>query len=125
MAQKSCGFHLRKNTIQIYINHNSHDCDVHAFTVRPASITCSNSKTVLTLTFHIDICAFSIMPTEVACLTDVFSTSLPGNIRDSPSFTIFFYTAVYVCPSDSWRGPRNNRLKSQISVFYDRMTTHV
>ena len=93
--------------------------------MKPASITCSNSKTVLKLTFHIDICAFSIMPTEVACLADVFSTSLPGNIRDSPSFTIFYYTAVYVCPSDIWRGPSHNTLKNQISVFYDRMTTHV
>ena len=36
------------------------------------------------------------MPTENACLTDVFSTSLPRNIRDSPSFTIFF-TLLFMC----------------------------
>lgn len=58
-------------------------------TIRPASITCSNSKAVLKLTFHIDICAFSTMPTGVACLSNVISMSVSGNIRDNPSFSIF------------------------------------
>ena len=65
------------------------------------------------------------MPTEVACITNVFSMSLPGNTRDNPSFSIFCYIAVYVCPKDNWRGPRHITLKSQISAFYDRMIAHV
>ena len=77
------------------------------------------------LTFHIDICAFSIMPTEVTCFTHVFSMSLSGNIRDNPSFSIFYYIAVYVCPRDNLRGLRHITLKSQISAFYDRMIAHV
>ena len=109
----------------IYINHKSHDDDVHAFTLRPASITCSNSKTVLKLTFHIDICAFSTMPKGVASLSNVISMSMSGNIRDNPSFSIFYYTAVYVCPSVSLRGPSHITLKSHISACYNRMTTHV
>ena len=65
------------------------------------------------------------MPTEVACITNVFSMSLSGNTCDDPSFSIFRYIAVYVCPKNNWRGPRHITLKSQISTFYDRMIAHV
>ena len=81
----------------------------------------SYSKTVLKLTFHINICAFSIKSTEVACFTNVTSMFLYGDIRDIPSFPFLYFTAVYVCPSDIWRGPSHNTFKSQISALYNRM----
>lgn len=81
----------------------------------------SYSKTVLKLTFHINICAFSIKSTEVACFTNVTSMFLYGDICDIPSFPFLYFTAVYVCPSDIWRGPSHNTFKSQISALYNRM----
>ena len=65
------------------------------------------------------------MPTEVACFRYVFSLFLSGNIHANPSFSTFFFIAVYVCPRDDWRGPRHIILMSQISAFYDRVIAHV